>query len=432
MARASTVTLLSLDRFARIMSLNPAHFNQGVGAAVMVAGGGCQDVIHQYQWQANDRVSREDLALAIANAEEDIANIVGFYPGPKCINDEIHRYPQPYRPEWFGDGTNIRGMGKSIKADRGKVITPGVCASSLIAVCTHGIGGTLDYIDTDADGYLDTARIVQPTAVTDIRELHVFFHGYLGDPAWEIRPPKAISITAGIATIDFWAWQLFLPSLWEALTTATPAGAIDLADNAAYVTSVDLYREYIDTTQPSARFYWEPGPGLPFDCSCSACGGTGCPVCGLTTQTGCLHIRDVIHGLVVPEPATYDEQGAAWAAASWTECREPDQVKIYYQAGDLDQAYRAGTAWDPLSTWWAETIAWLATARLERDICSCSAGSKMFAELRANTSRIDQQGPNWDITDDDKGNPLGPHWGEIKAWRRIKKVYPRRIKVAVV
>ena len=35
---------------------------------------GCSDLWFQYAWQSNDRIGREDIALAIENAEQDIAS----------------------------------------------------------------------------------------------------------------------------------------------------------------------------------------------------------------------------------------------------------------------------------------------------------------------------------------------------------------------
>jgi hypothetical protein len=82
MARAEPSTLLALDRYAQIMGINPAHFNGGAGADIMILKNACADVWPQHTWQSPDRVSRDDLADAIREAEEDLARAVGYYAAP--------------------------------------------------------------------------------------------------------------------------------------------------------------------------------------------------------------------------------------------------------------------------------------------------------------------------------------------------------------
>ena len=73
MSRATTPTLLSLDRYAQIMSLNPAHFSGAAGATFWPEITSCDDVWPQYSWQHQyEFVSREELAIAISEAEGDI------------------------------------------------------------------------------------------------------------------------------------------------------------------------------------------------------------------------------------------------------------------------------------------------------------------------------------------------------------------------
>ena len=91
MARANTCTLLSLDRFARNLGINPLHFNGAAGDDVMPLMGTCGDVYPQYTWQVPDNlVSREEIAQAIYSAEQDIKRILGFSPAPQWECGESH------------------------------------------------------------------------------------------------------------------------------------------------------------------------------------------------------------------------------------------------------------------------------------------------------------------------------------------------------
>ena len=80
MARANTPTLLSLDRFAQILGVPPAHFAGGYTATVFPVTSSCSQVWFQHAWQAADKVGREELAVAIAGAEGDIASELGYWP----------------------------------------------------------------------------------------------------------------------------------------------------------------------------------------------------------------------------------------------------------------------------------------------------------------------------------------------------------------
>lgn len=372
MARASYPTLLSLDKFAQIMGISPPHFN---GAASAQSGDnpfpvlGCSDLWFQHAFQSNDRVSREDIALAISEAEEDIANYINYWPAPMFI-EEVHNFPRHYRPEAFDSGLDVRWMRKSINLKWGRLIQAGQRNIASVGGASVA-GGEMVFSDDDGDGYSETVTITLATALTEACEIKVYFDGE-STPEWEIRPHRSITIAGGNVIIVFWAWQLIDPDLWEAFPTGAPE-ALNLL-GAIYVNAVDVYREFVDTTEPSAQFFWEPKVRNIIPGFCTSCDGAGCPTCSLTTQDGCLYPRDVDQGIAVPVPAEYDEDEEVWTEQSYTECRAPDQVKLWYYAGDLSRLYLQSTTptsvvrrrCDPLSDYWAKMIAHLATARLER------------------------------------------------------------------
>jgi len=67
MARAETVTLLPLDRYAEIMQIPLTHFNQLQGPKAPLVGG-CDDI-----WDQDDR---ELLAWTMAEAEEGLETTI--------------------------------------------------------------------------------------------------------------------------------------------------------------------------------------------------------------------------------------------------------------------------------------------------------------------------------------------------------------------
>jgi hypothetical protein len=134
----------------------------------------------------------------------------------------------------------------------------------------------------------------------------------------------------------------------------------------------------------------------------------------------------------VPTPSSWNEDDEVWYTDAWADCRTPDQVKLWYQAGELDQAFLDERSVEPLSLFWAETIAWLATARLERSFCACANLHALVTELRKDVTRTDPNGPTFFVDEAELKNPLGVRKGEIMAWRRISKIANVRAKVAVI
>jgi hypothetical protein len=429
MSRAETPTLLSLDRFARIMGINPVHFSGAVGTAIFPAKGNCSDVWFQHSYIGSDRVAREDLARAIANAEEDIARVLGYWPAPSWISREMHQYPRNYDRTVFDSRVNVRGALKSVKANWGRLISPGQRTMSFLGRGTFA-GGELVWTDPDGDGFNELATLTIPNlgglSSASRQQVKVYIKDH-STPEWEVRPVKSIAfvVTDIIITFDF--WMLIDPALTDTYPTGTLL-ALEITD-AIYVDTLDVWREWNDHTQPSAAFYWEPNSRIV---PCPSCGGTGCEVCQLTVQNGCFLIRDVMLGIVVPSPATWNATSLMWESIAYQSHLAPDQVKLWYYAGEMSEGFLAGVDLDPLGTWLAEAIAWLAVARLERNFCTCSGLAAVQQELRSEMSRSDPNGPNWFLTDALGDNPFGTKMGEVKAWRRLSKLAQTIPQVAVI
>jgi len=422
MARASTPTLLSLDDYAKLTGINPAHFNGAANSNVTpVDNNTCQDLWVQYSWQQSDMVSREGLAISIAEAEAAIADLMGYWPAPVWISEDVMPYPQFHRPDLVQYGQqDVKGYGKGIRARWGQIIAPGRRAVS----CTEDVD--VAYSTEDGDVYDETATVSVATTETDAREVKVYFAGHSGEREWEIRPSRTKSISGGTFTATFWSWQMIDPDLWEALPTTDDLHAIDWADTDNLVATVDVCREYNDATEVSARFYWEPMPPLVTTIHSVTPDEPG----ALTTQDGVCHVRDTENGLLVPLAATYDSDDAQWETDTLLVCRDPDFVKAWYYCGAISDGYLRSTSNDPLSLPLARAIMWLATARLERPLCACSNVTSLSQSLQSDLSMVGEGGHM--LSDDVLNCPLGTRRGEIMAWRAIRKMHPQRARVAIL
>lgn len=437
MAVASTPTLLSIDRFFALLGVSPAHANQGTANPIFPAGGSCGQVYFQHDWQAPDRVSREAIAYAIDEAEREIGYVLGYPVAPTWVAQEVHPFQRqlwkrrtPVFMRHGGDADrDATGAPFSVKTTWAKVISGGRRAVDLVGTATTA-AATLAYSDLDADGYAETATVtLTPPAAMSIpyvSEIKAYYPGHSGAREWEIRPARTRTYTGILVTLTFWSWQLIPWVLLEAFpNNASPLGAIDLTLAASRLASVDVYQEYNDPLQPSAQFLWERWGGECGDSGC-VCGGVGCSLCSLKTQDGCISIRDAEMGVVVPRPATYDTATAQWNNAAWSECRNPDQVKLWYYSGLMSDRALSGEQDDPLGHQLAQAIAWLATARLDHAFCGCANVQTLSTELRTDLTRI-TGGESFSYPQNLLDNPFGTKKGEVMAWQRIRHLVENKV-----
>ncbi len=415
-------TLLSIYRYARIMGITPLHFagasTPGLSPQVMPIEG-CGGFWAKYDWQIHDQVSKMQLAEAIYQAEYEISQALGYWPAPKWTSEETQIYPGPFARAYGGIGLDVASKPKSLRTNYGYIISGGRRAITLVGVAAPV------YTDEDSDGYFETATITIATALTNIQEIKLYYTGHNGELEWEIRPIRSKRISGGNAIFIVDAWELIKPDLYEVFPTQDGFDAIDITTVGNYETAVDVYQEYNTTALASSQFIWENDLiGI-----CATCGGTGCEDCTPATQDGCLTIRKYEAGIVTPFPAEYD---GGWTATTWTECREPENVKLWYYSGLVANDYVQNRSYDPLSLEFAKAIAWLATARLDRPLCGCGNLEAITKELQTDVTLRETKGNAYFITPDGMTSPFGTKIGEIKAWRIMSKLAKRRLGVAVI
>lgn len=416
-------TWLSLPRYAQIMGINPVHFMGGFGQTVW-PNSPCSKVYPRHTWQSSDRVSLEAIAHAIRNAEEEIADLLGFPLAPTWIYNEPARYPQIWRSDAIGRSfVDARGRPKSIRTKWRKVV--GVGRRGLTAIAEP----LVSYTDADGDGFFETATLTVTTTVTDPRELKVYFYDKDAEEEWEIRGARSKTISGGVATLVFDSWLFIHPDMTGAYPVLDGSYPVDVSSTTNLVEQVEVYREYMDITQVTSQFFWEPGPSG--DAACTSCGGTGCTACSLIVQDGCLFVRDIDLGLVAPQPGTYSAANGSWTLNDWTVSREPDQVKMWYRAGDMSRRFLRNVTSDPLKDDYAYAIAYLATARLGRTLCSCATVAALVERLQTDLTLLSPEVSHFSgqVT---QNNPFGTMRGEVWAWQRIQVTEPEaRIEVAV-
>lgn len=422
-AKPLPYTLLSLERYAALSGIAPPHFWGAAGETYFPLINSCNDIFYQFYWQSADNVSREEVANAIKEAEDEITRALGYSPAPVWVTDEVANYPQHYRRDvWEYGMSNARGAGKTVQLSNGKFIQGGRRALTLIA---DEVG--VVYSDEDGDGFDETATITTPTTFTDKRELKCYYTSKDGAQEWEVRQPRSVTISGGNVTFVYWAWQMIEPLLQQVFPTTTGPNPIDLEDAASFILDVDVYREYNDFTQVAAQMFWERRSlNLSVDAPffwCESCGNAGCQACNFITQDGCIHVRDANGINVVPSPATYNATTAQWDKQALTVCRDPDLVKLWYYAGDKSAQYLASRTVDPLSDYMADAIAWLATARVNRPFCTCNNSLTLLNNLQRDMSFTgSRELGSFIVSAADLDNPFGTKVGEVKAWHKVSRL----------
>jgi hypothetical protein len=411
MARANTETLLPLDRYAKIIGINPVQFNGGYNTTLF-SDTGSTERWRQYPWQDENKSSREEIAGEIAQAEMDILGELGYWPAPRWQENETKQYPRYHRRELTGlRGYRQSGEYKSVNLRTGKWIEGG--KRSITKIGTASVA----YTDPDSDSFDELATVSIATAITNACELHVFFKDKgASDDTWEIRPHISKSVSGGTFTATFHSWMLFDPDIWEKLYRAPASGSspldIDSEDSDNYVTEVDVYRVYNDPEE-QCTLLWSGATAF-----CSSCSGTGCPQCSDVTQVACISVRNDLDSLVMPIPATYSS--GSFTPTYFTTGYEPDRAKISYRSGDyvLDSS---GCYKMPNDL--AKAVAEMATARLTRPLCT--EGEFLLqkeSELRADLTIINPDGlevTRW-VRQEVLKCPFGTRQGEVNAWEIVK------------
>lgn len=405
MARADTRTLLPIDTFAKILGVHPLHFN-GVYVQDLAPASTCGQPLAQFAWQTANAVSREDIANAIADAEDRIAQYTRFKLAPTFVVDERRAWPRSVVPELYGSTLwNARQQNAAMKTEWAHVIAGGIQGQSLVSA-----GAGVVYTDTDTDSYAETATIAVNTTVVEPSELHVYYPGESGASEWEIRPIK-VTIANGVATIRARREQFVNPGLIEGFS----GRAIDGLDNASFLATVDVYRVFHDPSQ-QIQFLWENQPSM---CGCNV---LSCTTCYLSAQFGCMNVRDYRTGMVSASSATWNTTTQAFESSVLSMNRAPDKVRMWYRAGYRDQLQPRPML--DMKPAWARAVTYFATALLNRPMCSCPNLEAQMQYWQDDMSKIQlgqTSSENFQVDRAMLGNPFGMTRGAIHAWRTFQR-----------
>jgi len=378
-------TLLSISRYAEIMGIYMPHFWQLNGAKAPITKGCGDDTI----WDQN---ARSDLAWIIQQAEDMIAEQLGFYPAPKFItNEEIAFGLNGVKINWRN--AEIATQWKRVECYGAETLTLKLANAPIL----------FQDLDSDPFGREETATIDVSgvTACDNINDIAVFIRTSDGaedsaDPRWEIRPIK-VDIDGSLMFIRAEA-SLFVKPTLLSLTKSDSAGSDDTDawkinyDTSNFVSRVDVYCRTINQATP-ATLQWD-----------GVCDCTG--ICQHKTQTACAYRTDTKRGFFVPRPATWN--GTTNIEAIPTHSIPPESVLIDYRAGfPLDT--RSGR----MNASFERAIVKLTNALLPEPPCGfCGTAKTRWGDDRKDIDPLTPEAASlpWDLYKQ----------GALDAWRIIK------------
>lgn len=250
-------------------------------------------------WQQDQR---HFLATAIAKAESrmEADRWLGFPLKRKYYSARQMEYQSP-----FLLGKHLRGVG---------VETTTYISTENLALSA---GGVIN----------EPVIITKAVTFTDVNELIICYPNTL----YKIRP-SYIDITGGVATIHIPRSRLLKPQYFK--NYADELDRPDYNVDSNFLTTVDLYRNYLNTSTGANLVWWRYTGNLACHDSVwsTPCEPSG--ACADVRQLACPYIINQRMGKIQLEPATFS---TSWTKSSYAILRRPDGIEINYMRGFYDR-----------------------------------------------------------------------------------------------
>lgn len=418
------MTLLPIETWRKLISYHPFHF-YGLSNSNIAPVSSCNDLVVKYGWQASNAAGRSEITEAIQAAEDKLTQYLRYAPALHFV-DELLQFPQYHTTGVrYLNNAAVDGRWMTVLLKEGKIDSIGKETLTLIETIT------VTYSDSDGDGLNDTftATTTATTTESRIENIDVYFSSANrldnegANDNWLIAPVQKTINANGTVTIRGRSWLLVRPILYEGLS-ATPTNPIDPSVAGNFVTTVDVYRHYVDPngvaiTDSQAVLYWETQPNFG-----ACCGGTSVTYTpGGSTDPASYYaaiaragIRNAEIGEVNPAAASYDSTTGLWSAVTWGVCTPPDRVRVRYRAGEPLAAN--GEMQKKLQT----VVARLACAELVTRPTACDIANRELYRWQFDLSRAagnnDEQ---YRISNEDLNNPFGTRAGQVQAWKYLKE-----------
>ena len=399
----AVVNLLPLSRYAQIMGLDLAHIMQ-VGGSGYPVGPVCSNC-----WTES---MRQQLRLAIASAEEMIAEQLGF-PVGATYTEERQRFPWQYK--WAGGNNSSyrnqvgRNGWPTIHTAWKRLLTMGSVSLEEITDFTF----TWSCPDANAVNALGTISFAPPAGLVDLGRIRVFHLYPFYGGRWQEIEGLRTRLVNGNVVIDGFREQWVLP-----MACGYGLACVDWDDNGNFVADEDDLLVYYEVDHPenAVCYFW----ALPEGCT---------PGCVPTSQRACAQIVNHEGGVVQSYPATWDGTALTRTCCA-DEDYPPDYAILRYRAGWADPlrsgAWYSGTRLnvDRFGSMMAMAIVRLANTLLPAHIrCGCKQAQEQWQNDRLLVGQGNSSGTNSTsrpMLAQAEKNPFGPTYGALAAWQMVR------------
>lgn len=318
---------------------------------------------------------RERIAANLQLAVTNVANEMHFWPRPAWFTQTIP----------LSRATPLQWQEQAV--ERKKLIAFGQRNTTAISAAA-----TIAYSDPNSIGILDTATITvaNPNSYS-VDEIQLFYQvadGALAaaDPRFQIETTNIV-VSGGNLVITAQRAQFVKPSIWTVPYIITDpngrnANAADTQDASDFVTAVDVYRVFNDTTTSIS----------------------------LLTNDGTV-LQNFSGEILDPELGFFRLGGDFCNTADW--CGRPARIKVYYYSGEALQDGQ-------METELQDRIISYANAEMNEQYTGFSSWTLTRVKRDQGVMVVSggQSSGTWPIlTKRDANNPFGLRVGQVRAWQ---------------
>lgn len=363
--------LLSLIEWGEEIGIDPfvlAGISQPRELLFPHPGSQCQNPFQQFPEQAGERLTREDIADRLIQAEKLISDWLGVFPAPAYWQEEVP-YPTPFvagAPNWLD---SINGEPKSIPLTYGYLQSVGQYVETVLEAAE-----AVTLSDPYGDG-LNTRFSVTVTVPSGTQADQVLLYFVAADRPGLTQAQGRIqgytvAITGTSAVISGHVALLVKPVNYMKRIPVE----LSAANTLIYASTVDIYLRTVDTAF-GGELVWSL-EGSPYNCVE--------PPCEVGVSGACFTPVSLERGWVAPIPASWDDTTDEFVTA-WPLCgyRAPTRVMVNYVSGI--PRYADGRMVAPFR----RAVALLATSLLTRRETNCALADFRISYYRTMPTQDD-------------------------------------------
>ena len=413
----------NLETFREQISYHPYLFWQIRGENSPSIPTDCNAIVFQEEWHRS-AFSRSTVERALKSALNKFKNHLGYRVVPEYVEKEI-AFPRPSnQTRHYLSNYDASGRFFNIDLQEGYVRKLGKLA------CLQVSSPTVAYSDLDSDSIAETATFSFNIAETiSLDEISFYVPNSARNDGstgavekWKIPHSLENLARTGVQVkVTLPIWILVNYSNYHVMSPVE-IGTATLSS--VRLSSVDVYREYIDETGQTLDdcqvvLKWRNHPGIYCSDSSDPAGGY--------ESIGRAKIVDARSGIIQVGEAVYNSTTETWSSVDWSKKTQPDSVLVRYQAGsgvtEKDHAF-------PHSGDWLDALTMLTIAELHGHNCPCFGYNRMLDEYYVDLARIEGNAQNlYRISDVDLSNPIGTRRGHLLAWNQIKKLKMTKVQL---